>query len=66
MGKLEEIQKKYDFEYPFKADPLAIKALDYINNGKYLLDIGCGEGADSVFFAKKGLQVVAVDTNNYI
>ena len=64
MNKLEEIKKKYGFEYPFKPDSLAIKALDYTNNGKHLLDVGCGEGADSVFFAKKGYQVVAIDTNN--
>jgi SAM-dependent methyltransferase len=28
-----------------------------------LLDVGCGEGADSVFFAKKGFQVTAIDNN---
>ena len=28
-----------------------------------MLDVGCGEGADSVFFAKKGFQVTAIDSN---
>jgi len=28
-----------------------------------LLDVGCGEGADTVFYAKKGFQVTAIDNN---
>lgn len=57
------LKNKYGFEYPFKSDPLAGKALRYLKNGKHLLDVGCGEGADSVFFAKKGFQVTAMDNN---
>lgn len=57
------LRNKYGFEYPFKSDPLAGKALRYLKNGKHLLDVGCGEGADSVFFAKKGFQVTAMDNN---
>ena len=56
--------KKYGFESPFEPDPLAKKAMNYIKSGKNLLDIGCGEGADSVFFAKQGFQVNAMDNNN--
>jgi len=62
-----ELSKKYGFEYPFEPDPLVKKALPFIKSGKILLDIGCGEGADSVFFAKKGFQVLAIDNeNNYL
>ena len=57
------LKNKYGFEYPFKSDPLTGKALRYLKNGKKLLDVGCGEGADSVFFAKKGFQVTAMDSN---
>ena len=57
------LKSKYGFEYPFKRDPLAERALDYIKNGNQLLDVGCGEGADSVSFAKKGFQVTAIDNN---
>jgi len=57
------LRNKYGFEYPFKSDHLAGKALRYLKNGKHLLDVGCGEGADSVFFAKKGFQVTAMDNN---
>ncbi len=57
------LRNKYGFEYPFKSDPLAEKALRYLKGEKHLLDVGCGEGADSVFFAKKGFQVTAIDNN---
>lgn len=64
MSDLDSVLKnKYGFENPFKPDPLVEKALPYLNNGKYLLDVGCGEGADAVFFAKSGFQVTALDTN---
>jgi len=59
-----ELSKKYGFENPFEPDPLVKKALPIIKSGEYLLDIGCGEGADSVFFAKKGFQIEALDNNN--
>jgi SAM-dependent methyltransferase len=57
------LKNKYGFEYPFASDPLARKALHFLKNGRNLLDIGCGEGADSVFYAKKGFQVTALDNN---
>ncbi len=57
------LKKKYGFEYPFKPDPLARKALAYLKSGKQLLDAGCGEGADSVFYAKNGFHVIAIDNN---
>src|SRR5437773_7053309 len=57
------LRNKYGFEYPFKSDPFSRKALRYLKNGKHLLDVGCGEGADSVFFAKKGFQVTSIDNN---
>ena len=56
------LQKRYGFENPFKPDPLAIKALPSCK-GKQLLDVGCGEGADSVYFAKQGFSITAIDKN---
>ena len=64
MGASENRRRnRYGFENPFKPDPLAEKALHYLKNRRHLLDVGCGEGADSVFFAKKGFQVTAIDNN---
>ena len=57
------IKIKYGFEHPFKPDPLLKKALRYLTKGKRVLDIGCGEGADSVYFVKKGFRVTAIDNN---
>jgi len=57
------LNKKYNFENPFKPDPLSRKGLHYLDGGKRLLDVGCGEGADSVFFARKGFSVTSIDKN---
>lgn len=56
------LQKKYHFELPFTTDPLAKKAVKFFK-GKKLLDVGCGEGADAVFYARKGFDVTAIDKN---
>ena len=57
------LKKTYCFENPFKPDPLSKKALRYVRGKGTLLDVGCGEGADSVFFAKQGFTVTAFDKN---
>lgn len=57
------LKNKYGFEYPFTPDPLSKKALRFLKDSRQLLDIGCGEGADSVFYAKNGFRVKAIDNN---
>lgn len=32
--------------------------------GKYLLDLGCGNGRDSIFFSESGIHVVGIDASN--
>ena len=59
----KRIKDQYGFENPFKADPLARKSLRYLKTPGRLLDVGCGEGADSIFFVKKGFEVLAIDNN---
>jgi SAM-dependent methyltransferase len=59
----ELLKKKYGFEYPLKPDRLSRKALTYVKSGKRLLDAGCREGADSIFFARKGFHVTAIDSD---
>lgn len=58
-----ELKNNYGFENPFQPDDLAVKALPYLKDKKQLLDIGCGEGADSVFYARNGFTVIAIDNN---
>ena len=33
----------------------------HLSNQQKILDVGCGSGRDSVFFANKGFEVVAID-----
>ncbi len=62
-NSITTLSSRYGFEYPFKPDPLSKKALAYLTVGQHLLDVGCGEGADSVFYATNGFQVTAIDSN---
>lgn len=41
----------------------AMSVLPQMEPGRRLLDVGCGNGRDSQFFAQNGLQVTAVDLN---
>lgn len=51
---LVEIQKPSDF---------ALFASSYMTTDAKIMDIGCGNGRDSLFFANKGLNVVGVDAS---
>lgn len=37
---------------------------DYLSKGKNLLELGCGNGRDSLFFMKNGLNVTAIDASH--
>ena len=41
-------------------------AMDYINPQTTLLDIGCGNGRDSLFFESKGLEVTSIDSSKSV
>ncbi len=56
-----QLKEKYGFVNPFIPDTLGKRALRYMSNGDRLLDIGCGEGADAVYFAGKGFEVRAIE-----
>lgn len=51
---LVEIQKPSDF---------TLFASSYMSTDAKIMDIGCGNGRDSLFFANKGLNVVGVDAS---
>jgi 2-polyprenyl-3-methyl-5-hydroxy-6-metoxy-1,4-benzoquinol methylase len=49
---------------PDENDPILLAALEHFGNnikGARLLDLGCGNGSSSLFFAKQGANVVSVD-----
>ena len=55
--------KKWNNAKILPANNFARRIFSLIRNKKYktLLDLGCGLGQDSIYFAKKGFQVTAVD-----
>lgn len=44
-----------------KPSPFAISCLPYIKKGSTLIDVGCGNGRDSSFFASSGVNVLSID-----
>jgi len=47
---------------PNKPSPFALDILSYIENKGTLIELGCGNGRDSIFFAKKlNINIVAID-----
>lgn len=57
------VYSKNSTRIPNENDPMLITAIEYFGDitGKRLLDLGCGDGRSSLFFAKRGAHVVAVD-----
>ncbi len=53
-------------------NPIIFEALNYINENRMfkdkiakVLDIGAGDGTDSIFLAKNGFNVTAIDSSSY-
>lgn len=44
--------------------PFAQEILPQLLPGKYLVDMGCGNGRDSMYFAANGLRVLGVDASD--
>lgn len=57
---------EYGVELPKEDDPVLHAALAHFGDvsGKRLIDLGCGSGAASLFFAARGAEVIAVDTSD--
>lgn len=68
MKTEDSYNKKYsgkDYYWGKNPSSTAKKLIEIIStinyNGKKLIDLGCGEGRDAVFFAKRGFNVLAID-----
>lgn len=61
------MDKNYWIEYykknlaPHEPSRFALDILERLEKGKSLLELGCGNGRDSIFFARNGLNVTAID-----
>ncbi len=49
---------------PFKPSSFANFCLKYIPHESTILDVACGNGRDSIFFAEHGFKVLACDQSN--
>jgi tellurite methyltransferase len=63
--QLQEMYSQEEYYWGKEPNTLAQRILDYIPkdqiHGKKVIDIGAGEGRDSVFLAKHGFDVLAMD-----
>ena len=59
----KEYWASYYKKHPNPVEPstFAQFCTDYIQEGKKLIELGCGNGRDSVYFRKKHLDVTAID-----
>lgn len=61
------MDKNYWIEYykknlaPHEPSRFALDMIERLEKEKSLLELGCGNGRDSVFFARNGLSVTAID-----
>ncbi len=58
-----KIYTEHQARIPAEDDPVLLAALKHFGDvrGLKLLDLGCGAGSTSLFFAKRGAEVIAVD-----
>lgn len=56
-----------EVEVPDASDPVLAAALSHFGDvrGQRLLDLGCGTGAATLFFAQRGARVVAMDISGH-
>lgn len=66
MNKTKNFYNQHSNEYVQKSNQvdftdLYIHLQKHTNNAEYMLDVGCGSGRDSLYFAKQDKLVVAID-----
>ena len=60
----DNIYKQNSHTWGDKPNKLLAMICDDLESGSYFLDLGCGQGRDSLFMAKNGFQVTAVDSSS--
>jgi cyclopropane fatty-acyl-phospholipid synthase-like methyltransferase len=64
FGKADHWIKYYkESSINFSESSFARYAMDYLQPGQLIVDVGCGEGRDSYFFASQGFQVIGFDVS---
>jgi len=64
FGRADHWVKYYgESDLNFSESSFARFALDYFLPGQLIVDVGCGEGRDSHFFASQGLRVIGFDVS---
>lgn len=63
MKLYDKIYRKNINVWGNEADALVKKGLKYLRPKGQGLDLGCGQGKDSIFLAKHGLGIVAIDSS---
>jgi ubiquinone/menaquinone biosynthesis C-methylase UbiE len=58
--KLHETMIKSGFEMDWGAS-LTERVMPYLEQAKHILDLGCGQGNDSIRLSRSGLQVTGID-----
>lgn len=59
--KYEKIYSEHECVFGLEPTPIVKKIPKYIASGK-VIDLGAGEGRNSLFLAEKGLEVTAIDS----
>jgi len=61
MSDYNQIYKNDKIVWGREPEALIKKALNFLEKGATGLDLGCGQGKDSLFLAKKGFKITAID-----
>lgn len=59
----EYARRPREYVWGTEPSPFARRVGALLEPGARVLDLGCGEGRDSVFFAERGFEVTGVDTS---
>jgi len=62
MKSYNKLYSEKKYSRGIKPNDLAIRSLEHIAEGE-ALDLGCGEGQDSIFLKQSGFNVTALDTS---